>query len=25
LLRTGRWQAIGNWMLETFPVFSRIG
>jgi len=25
LLMTGRWQAIGNWMLETFPVFSRIG
>jgi len=25
LLMTGNWQAIGNWMLETFPVFSRIG
>lgn len=25
LMMTGKWQVIGNWMLETFPVFGRIG
>ncbi len=25
LIMTGQWQAIGNWLLQTFPVFGKIG